>query len=100
MDADTGEIKWRQKTSMPVLAGVTATAGGLVFTGDLSGTFMAYDAATGKPLYRHNTGQPIGGGIITYAVNGKQYVAVAAGMSSKIWQTKGAKARVIIYAMP
>ena len=64
---------------MPLVAAVTATGGGLVFTGEMTGDFLAFDAATGKERYRFNTGGGINGGISTYAVNGKQYVAVTSG---------------------
>jgi alcohol dehydrogenase (cytochrome c) len=55
------------------------TAGGLVFFGDDAQSFEAVDAATGKPLWHFNTGQNISASPMTYAVNSKQFVAVAAG---------------------
>jgi alcohol dehydrogenase (cytochrome c) len=64
---------------------VTATAGGLVLTGELTGDFLVLDAASGKELYRFNTGGPIGGGIVSYEVKGKQYVAVMSGRPSPLW---------------
>ena len=57
------------------MAGVTATSGGVLFTGDLNNDFLALDATTGDVLYRFNTGGSIGGGVISYALDGKQYVA-------------------------
>jgi alcohol dehydrogenase (cytochrome c) len=75
--------------------------GGVVFTGDIAGDFMAFDARTGKVLWHHDTGQPIGGGVISYAVNGKQYIAVASGMRSKIgWRVDSTPARIIVFASP
>ncbi len=59
--------------------GTMATAGGLVFFGDDSQSFEAVDARTGKPLWHFNTGQEFGASPMTYAVQGKQYVAIAAG---------------------
>ena len=53
----------------------------MLFTGDLNGNFLALDARDGKTLYSFDTGGPIAGGVITYEVKGKQYVAVAAGHS-------------------
>ena len=47
----------------------------MIFTGDLSGNFLVLDARTGKQLYSFDTGGPIAGGVITYEVKGKQYVA-------------------------
>ena len=79
VDAATGTTRWRYKSSEPVLAGVTTTSGNLVFAGETTGDFIALDATSGKVLYRFNTGGGIGGGIVTYAMGGRQYVAVASG---------------------
>jgi alcohol dehydrogenase (cytochrome c) len=68
-----------------MVAGVTTTAGNVLFTGELGGDFLALDARSGAVLYRFNTGGPMGGGIVTYAVNGKQYVAAASGSPSNFW---------------
>jgi glucose dehydrogenase len=82
------------------VAGVTPTAGGVVFTGSMNGDFMAFDSVTGKVLYTFNTGGAIAGGVSTYAINGKQYIAVASGNSSRtIWSTKGA-ATLIVFGLP
>ena len=62
-----------------MIGGVVATAGNLVFTGEVDGTFEAFDAKTGTIVYRHNVGGPIGGGVMSYAAGGKQYVAVVSG---------------------
>ena len=61
------------------MSGVLATAGGLVFFGDDSGAFAAVDAKTGKPLWHFHTNEPWHASPMTYAVDGKQYVAVASG---------------------
>ena len=79
VDAVTGATRWRHRSSEPVLAGVTTTSGNLVFAGETTGDFLALDATTGDVLYRFNTGGGIGGGIVSYALGGKQYVAVASG---------------------
>ena len=59
--------------------GTMTTAGGLVFFGDDAQSFEAVDAETGKPLWHFNTGQTISASPMSYAVNSKQYVAIAAG---------------------
>lgn len=79
VDAATGDVRWQYRSPMPVLGAVTATAGNLVFAGELTGDFIALAADTGAERYRFNTGGGIGGGIITYAIEGTQYVAVASG---------------------
>ena len=85
IDAATGEIKWRYKSARPMVAAVTTTAGNVLFTGELTGDFLAMDARSGSVLYRFNTGGPMGGGVITYAAGGKQYVAAASGSPSNFW---------------
>ncbi|HXX15588.1 MAG TPA: PQQ-dependent dehydrogenase, methanol/ethanol family [Candidatus Eremiobacteraceae bacterium] len=60
-------------------AGAMTTASGLLFFGDDERSFEAVDATTGKPLWHFNTGQGISASPMTYAVNSKQYVALAAG---------------------
>jgi alcohol dehydrogenase (cytochrome c) len=82
VDAATGTVRWRYRSAKPMVAGVTATGGDVVFTGELTGDFLALDAATGRELYRFYTGAGILGGVVTYAVRGKQYVAVASGGGS------------------
>ena len=78
-----------------MLGAITATAGGVVFTGDTSGDFLVVGAAKGDLLYRFNTGGAIGGGVITYEIRGKQYVAVASGNTSR--DTYGSKGSATIF---
>ena len=81
VDADTGVWKWRLKSNYPIVSGMTPTAGGVVFFGDLGGNFYALDAANGQKLWGQELGGAIGGGVITYTANGAQKVAVAAGFT-------------------
>ena len=81
VDPKTRKMAWRVKWPTPMYAALTPTAGGVLFTGDLNGNFLALDARNGKKLYSFNTGGPIAGGVITYEAKGKQYVAVASGHS-------------------
>ena len=98
-DAVTGAQKWVRHTEGPMVAGVTPTAGGLVFTGTPSGAFWGLDAKTGDILYEFQTGGALGGGISSYAVNGRQYIAVTSGSASKtIWKTAGAPT-LIVFAL-
>jgi alcohol dehydrogenase (cytochrome c) len=99
--ADDGAIRWRYPSPAPIVAGVTATAGGVVFTADLDGNVLAFDARTGALRFRRAVGQPIGGGVVTYAVGGKQYVAVASGMHSPLsWRTKSSPAKILVFTLP
>jgi len=83
VDATNGRIRWRYHSPAPLVAAVAATAGDLVFTGELTGDFIALDAQTGAVLYRFNTGGPVGAGVASYAVDGKQFVAVMSGRPSR-----------------
>ena len=83
-----------------MLSGITATGGGLVLTGDLNGDLLALNGANGKQLWKQNTGSPIGGGVIRYLPNGKQYVGVATGMTAKTWQAQAGNAKVVVYGLP
>jgi alcohol dehydrogenase (cytochrome c) len=95
-DADTGVWKWRLKSNYPITSGVTPTAGGLVFFGDMGGNFYALDTATGQKLWGQKIGGAIGGGVITYAVNGTQKVAVATGYVSPAFPAEIRRAKIAI----
>ena len=77
----TGETKWRFELVTGPSAGILATAGGLVFTGDREGYVFALDARGGKPLWKFYAGGTVIAPPISYELNGKQYIAVAAGGS-------------------
>jgi alcohol dehydrogenase (cytochrome c) len=85
VDASTGAIRWRYRSPRPMVAAVTTSAGGVVMTGELTGDFLVLDAENGKELYRFNTGGPMGGGVVTYEIGGRQYIAVASGSPSAFW---------------
>jgi alcohol dehydrogenase (cytochrome c) len=81
VDPATGETKWKWEMVSPASAGMLATAGGLVFTGDGQGYFVALDARSGKPVWHFQTGGGIIAPPITYTLNGKQQIAIATGSS-------------------
>jgi alcohol dehydrogenase (cytochrome c) len=98
-DADSGAVRWRFRTEAPVLAGVTPTAGGLVFSADMAGNAYALDAANGKVLWRDRLDGAAGGGVVTYTVGGQQYVAFVAGTNSPIWPVDKRTAKVVVYTL-
>jgi alcohol dehydrogenase (cytochrome c) len=101
IDAATGAVKWKYRSPRPMVAAVTTTAGNVVMTGELTGDFTILDAKTGAVVYRFNTGGPIGGGVVTYAVAGRQYVAVASGSPSNFWVDRNPGApTVLVFAIP
>ncbi len=98
--ASTGEVQWRYQSQRPMLATVTATFGDVLFTGELTGDFLVLDARNGNVIYRFNGGGTIVGGVITYAVNRKQYVAVVSGMAAGFWQAQSGSMTVTVFALP
>ncbi|MGP8121900.1 MAG: pyrroloquinoline quinone-dependent dehydrogenase [Xanthobacteraceae bacterium] len=98
-DADTGAWKWRIKTNYPIQSGVTPTAGGLAFFGDMGGNFYAVDSANGQKLWGKKIGGAVGGGVITYQANGAQRVAVATGLTEILWPTEITTAKVSILGL-
>ena len=96
IDPTNGNIAWRRKVSSIPLGAITATAGGVVITGETDGTLLVLDAKSGAERFRTNVGGAIGGGIITYRAGGKQLIAVAAGDNNATYQTKGENAIVVL----
>jgi alcohol dehydrogenase (cytochrome c) len=99
VDADTGVWKWRLKSNYPIQSGITPTAGGIVFFGDMGGNFYALDAADGRRLWGQKIGGAIGGGVITYIANGAQKVAVAVGFTSILWPTEVVTGKIVILGL-
>ncbi len=98
IDPVSGKIQWQVKTETPMVGGVVTTAGGLLFTGESSGYFTARDVTDGKLLWRFQTGAGVNAPPIVYQVNGKQFVAVAAG-GNRLFRTPPGNA-VIAFGLP
>ena len=75
----TGDLKWEYRVQPKSTSGVLSTAGDLVFGGSVDGFFFALDALTGDELWHKNVGGRIHAGPMSYAIDGRQYVAIAAG---------------------
>jgi alcohol dehydrogenase (cytochrome c) len=85
IDPLTGEQKWEiPLMELPSSAGMLATGGGLVFTGKLTGEFMALDENTGRTLWQFQTGSSINSTAITYTHKGRQYVTVLSGIGGTL----------------
>jgi alcohol dehydrogenase (cytochrome c) len=81
----TGEKKWEiPLTDLPSSAGMLATDGGLVFTGKLTGEFLALDQDTGQTLWQFKTGSSVNSTAITYTHNGRQFVTIASGLGGNL----------------
>ena len=81
ISAETGETVWLHEQRSATMSLVT-TGGGLVFGGDVNGRFKAWDQETGEVLWEINLGSAVTSFPISYAVDGKQYVAVGTGTAS------------------
>ncbi|MDP6581114.1 MAG: PQQ-binding-like beta-propeller repeat protein [Vicinamibacterales bacterium] len=84
ISAETGEATWLYEQPAGTQA-VVATGGGLVFGGDANGRFRAFDQETGEVLWEINLGSPVLGFPITYAVDGRQYVAASTGDANNLF---------------
>src|SRR5229473_2290852 len=84
VDYNTGKIKWQVKTPEPMIGGILATAGGLVFTGEGNGKFAAYNSSTGKELWSFHAGAGVNAPPSTYMAGGKQYIVVGAGGNTQV----------------
>jgi PQQ-dependent dehydrogenase (methanol/ethanol family) len=84
VDSETGQVRWRYHAEKPVIAGVTPTAGGVTFTGDIAGNFLVFNSKTGELVRKIETGGALAGGVVTYEVGGRQYVAFACGNVSRL----------------
>jgi alcohol dehydrogenase (cytochrome c) len=83
-DPLTGKKQWEFPTKFFNNASLLATAGDLIFGGDMDGDAFALDARTGKKLWSFNTGARIVGAPVSFSVNGKQFVAIASGGGASI----------------
>ncbi len=98
VNLDTGKIAWGVKTPQPLIGGVLATAGDLVFNGEGNGWFKAFDARTGKELWKYNAGAGVNSPAVSYMVNGKQYIAVAAGGNTQLDFKRGNS--LVVFTLP
>jgi len=80
IDPMTGKTKWENPSDFPRMSGVLSTGGRVVFSGQLTGEFEAFDADSGKKLWQYQTGSGIEGQPVTWEQDGVQYVAVASGI--------------------
>ncbi|HEX5109982.1 MAG TPA: PQQ-binding-like beta-propeller repeat protein [Vicinamibacterales bacterium] len=106
ISAETGRTLWKYEQRAGMLS-LVATGGGLVFGGDAEGRFMAFDERSGKIMWETNLGAPVSGYPISFAVNGKQYIAVntggslVAGSVNRVAELKLANAtNMYVFAIP
>ena len=98
VNIDTGKVAWKFDTDEPLIGGVLATGGNLVFNGEANGLFRAFDAQNGKKLWEYQTGAGVNAPAVSYSVSGKQYIAVASGGNNQIDAKRGNS--VVVFALP
>jgi outer membrane protein assembly factor BamB len=98
VNLDTGKLAWKADTDQPLIGGVLATAGNLVFTGEGNGNINAYDAKSGSKLWSFQCGAGVNSPPTSYVVNGKQYIAVAAGGNNQLDFKRGNS--IFVFALP
>jgi len=98
VDLNTGRLAWKADTDQPLMGGVLATAGNVVFTGEGNGSFNAYDAKNGKKLWSFNCGAGVNSPPVSYEIGGKQYIAVAAGGNNQLDFKRGNS--IFVFALP
>jgi glucose dehydrogenase len=94
----TGKMRWQVKTEQPLMGGLLVTRGGLLFMGEGSGNFNAYNSQTGALLWQTKVDAGVNAPPISYEIDGVQYVAVAAGGNAIFGYTAGDN--IVVYALP
>ena len=93
----TGKMQWQVKTEQPLTGGLLATRSGLLFMGEGSGNFNAYNSNTGDLLWQTKVDAGVNAPPISYEIDGVQYVAVAAGGNAIFGYTAGDN--IVVYAL-
>jgi len=94
----TGKIRWQVKTEQPLMGGVLVTRGDLLFMGEGSGNFNAYNSNTGDLLWQTKVDAGVNAPPISYEIDGVQYVAVVAGGNAIFGYPAGDN--IVVYALP
>lgn len=98
LDLDTGKIVWQHRTANPLLGGILSTQTGLVFSGEGSGELFALDSKTGQTLWSGRSEAGVNAPPISYEIDGRQYIAVAAGGNKLFGYKTGQK--LMVWALP
>jgi alcohol dehydrogenase (cytochrome c) len=98
IDTNTGKVTWQKTVDQPMMGGSLATAGGLVFTGEGNGNFDAFDAKTGELLWQFQAGAGVNSAPMAFALDGQEYIAVAAGGNAQLSYPYGDA--LIVFALP
>ena len=94
VNLENRRVEWESPHKSPISTGLLSTAGGLVFAGDLAPAFNAYDAESGDTVWQYELDQAPSAGVITYSVQGKQYIAVSVGITNNTTKQKAERLRL------
>jgi alcohol dehydrogenase (cytochrome c) len=100
LDVASGTLRWKLEVPAPMLANVTATSGGVVFAGDLKGNLYAVDSDKGQVLLRYPLTASAGGGVFTYSLENKQYLAALSGSVSAFFGGGKETVKLTVLALP
>jgi alcohol dehydrogenase (cytochrome c) len=89
VDLNTGKVAWQKRVAKPMIGGALVTAGGIVFVGTADKELLAFDTKTGRQLWRYRANAGVNAPPISYALDGTQYIAVAAGGNYQINSPRG-----------
>lgn len=98
IDIETGKIVWQKESPQPYVGGVLSTSTGIVFQGESDGNLTAFDSDTGDILWQFNTGAGVNAPPIAFALNGEEFIAVAAG-GSYVWGSPKGDA-IFVFGLP
>lgn len=100
VDLNTGRIAWQAKVPDPMIGGAMVTAGGVVFVGTADKQFLAFDAKSGQRLWSYDAHAGVNAPPVSYAIGGRQYVAVAIGGNYQINSARGDEVVAFTLAEP
>jgi glucose dehydrogenase len=98
VDLNSGKIAWQKKVKDPMIGGALATAGGVIFTGTADKQVLAFDARTGRQLWRFQANGGVNAPPVSFAVAGRQFVAVPAGGNFQINSPRSDE--LLVFALP
>ena len=98
VNIDSGKLVWQHQTPNPLLGGILSTQTGLVFSGEGGGELFAVDAMTGEKKWAGTAEAGVNAPPISYSIDGKQYIAVAAGGNKLFGYKSGQK--LMVWALP
>ncbi len=89
VDLNSGQLNWQFITKQPMIGGTLATSGNIIFTGGDDGFFIALNANSGEKVWQFQTGAGVNAAPMAFELEGKLYIAVAAGGNAQVNSSRG-----------